>query len=73
MFLYGFCLEVLKSSIGAVGDITSVNSIRNNELWSPMLSCGEFPIDTVKSVPTTPNIQVKYILILYIKVRQYSC
>jgi len=50
---------LLKSSIGATGDIVSVNSIRNKELWSPMLSCGEFYKDTVKSIPTTPNIQVK--------------
>jgi hypothetical protein len=50
---------VLKSSIGATGDIISVNSIRDKELWSPMLSCGEFHKDSVKSMPTTPNIQVK--------------
>jgi len=50
---------LLKSSIGATGDIISVNSIRNKELWSPMLFCGEFYNDTVKSMPTTPNIQVK--------------
>lgn len=50
---------MLKSSIGATGDIISVNSIRDKELWSPMLSCGEFPKENVKSMPTTPNIQVK--------------
>jgi len=53
-------LEILKSSIGAAGDIVSVNSIRDKELWSPMLYCGEFDKDTVKSIPTTPNIQVKF-------------
>jgi len=25
-----------------------------------MLYCGEFDKDTVKSIPTTPNIQVKF-------------
>lgn len=57
--------EVLKSSIGATGDFISVNSIRNKELWSPMLCCGEFPKDTAKSIPTTPNIQV---MITYITI-----
>jgi len=28
-----------------------------------MLYCGEFHKDTVKSMPTTPNIQVKLIII----------
>lgn len=51
-------LELLKSSIGATDDIISVNSINNKELWSPILSCREFYNDTVKSIPTTPNIQV---------------
>jgi len=61
--LYKIYLEVLKSSIGATGDIVSVNSIRDKELWSPMLYCGEFHKDTVKSMPTTPNIQVKLMYI----------
>lgn len=57
---FEFCfLDVLKSSVGATGDITSVNSIRDNDLWSPMSHCGEFYKDTVKSLPTTPNLQVK--------------
>lgn len=54
-------LEVLKTSVGATGDIVSVNSIRNKELWSPMLNCGEFYKDNAKSIPTTPNIQVKIV------------
>ncbi|CAH1709062.1 hamartin isoform X2 [Aphis gossypii] len=57
---FSSALEVLKSSIGATGDIVSVNSIRDKELWSPMLYCGEFHKDTVKSMPTTPNIQNYY-------------
>lgn len=31
-----------------------------------MLCCGEFPKDAVKSIPTTPNIQV---IIIYNKYR----
>ncbi|XP_025197521.1 hamartin isoform X2 [Melanaphis sacchari] len=57
---FSSALEVLKSSIGATGDIVSVNSIRDKEVWSPMLYCGEFHKDTVKSMPTTPNIQNFY-------------
>ncbi|XP_025416247.1 hamartin isoform X2 [Sipha flava] len=57
---FSSALDVLKSSIGATGDIISVNSIRDKELWSPMLSCGEFHKDSVKSMPTTPNIQTYY-------------
>ncbi|XP_022179521.1 hamartin isoform X3 [Myzus persicae] len=57
---FSSALEILKSSIGATGDIVSVNSIRDKELWSPMLYCGEFDKDTVKSIPTTPNIQNYY-------------
>lgn len=70
--IYFVCifLEVLKSSIGATEDIISVNSIRNKELWSPMLCCREFFNDSVKSIPTTPNLQVK---IKYtITIKQYS-
>ncbi|XP_016662477.1 hamartin isoform X3 [Acyrthosiphon pisum] len=57
---FSSALEILKSSIGATGDIISVNSVRDKELWSPMLYCGEFDKDTVKSIPTTPNIQNYY-------------
>ncbi|KAL4148614.1 hypothetical protein QTP88_002799 [Uroleucon formosanum] len=57
---FSSALEILKSSIGATGDIISVNSVKDKELWSPMLYCGEFDKDTVKSIPTTPNIQNYY-------------
>ncbi|VVC28746.1 Armadillo-type fold,Hamartin,Armadillo-like helical [Cinara cedri] len=57
---FSSALDVLKSSVGATGDITSVNSVRNKELWSPMSHCGEFYKDTIKSMPTTPNLQNFY-------------
>lgn len=49
---------MLKSSIGANADIISVNSVGNEELWSPMLNLGAFHKDTIISVPTTPNLPV---------------
>lgn len=51
----------------ATGDFRNVNSVRDNELWSPVEICGELLKDNVKSIPTTPNLQVKIKFISFIK------